>query len=59
MALRQYERLGLTKLSDDKYHLRYALTNKQKALLEIHGINEKEYEKLARNEAADLARECD
>ena len=59
MALRQYERLGLTKLSDDKYHLRYALTNKQKALLEIHGINEKEYEKLARNEAEDLARECD
>ena len=57
MALRQYERLGLTKLSDDKYHLRYALTSKQKALLEIHGINEKEYEKQARETAEDLTRD--
>ena len=54
MALRQYERLGLTKLSDDKYHLRYALTSKQKALLEIHGISEMEYEKQARKTAAEL-----
>ena len=57
IALRQYERLGLTKLSDGKYHLRYALTNKQKALLEIHGISEKEYEKLAREAAIDLTRD--
>lgn len=57
MALRQYERLGLTKLSDDKYHLRYGLTNKQKALLELHGISEQEYKKQARQTAADLTQE--
>ena len=58
MALRQHERLGLTKLSDDKYHLRYALTNKQKALLEIHGINEKEYEIQSKTSPGTTANHC-
>lgn len=56
MALRQYEKLGLIQLSDDKCHMRYALTNKQKALSEIHGIIELEYEKLAGKTAVELNR---
>lgn len=49
-VLREYERLGVTKLSDGKYHVRYRLTNKQKKILKVIGINEHEYIKFA-NEA--------
>ena len=44
-AIRQYERMGLTKLSDNKYHQRYSLTNKQKKLLEILELKESDYKK--------------
>lgn len=42
-VIREYERMTLTKLSDDKYHIRYNLTKKQKTVLEALGITEKEY----------------
>ena len=42
-VLRELERLGITKLSDNKYHIRYNLTNKQKRILKAVGITEKEY----------------
>ena len=42
-VIRQYERMGLTKLSDNKYHQRYKLTNKQKKLIEIVGLRESDY----------------
>ena len=42
------EKLGVTKLSDKKYHIRYKLTNKQKNILKQIGINEKEYIEFAR-----------
>ena len=29
-VIREYERLGITKLSDNKYHVRYSLTSRQK-----------------------------
>lgn len=47
-VLREYEKLGVTKLSDKKYHIRYKLTNKQKNILKQIGINEKEYIEFAR-----------
>ena len=43
-VLREYERLGITKLGDNKFHLRFLLTAKQKKLLKQLGITEKEYE---------------
>lgn len=42
-VLRKYEKIGLTKLSDHKYHVRYNLTNKQKKILKQFDINEKDY----------------
>lgn len=44
-VIRQYERMGLTKLSDNKYHQRYSLTNRQKKLIEIVGYKESDYTK--------------
>ncbi len=42
-TLRQIDRLGLTKLSDDKYHQRYLLTKKQKDILGVFEIHDKDY----------------
>lgn len=42
-VLKEFERLGITKLSDNKYHIRYKLTNKQKKILKAMGISEKGY----------------
>ena len=42
-VLREYERLGVTKLSDEKYHIRYSLTSKQKKVLGAIGLTEKNY----------------
>ena len=47
-AIREYERLGLTKLSDGEYHLRYKLTSKQKKLMKAIGKTEIEYQAFAR-----------
>lgn len=43
LILKQIDRLSLTRYSDEKYHLRYSLTKKQKDILKAIGINEKEY----------------
>lgn len=42
-VLREFERLGITKLSDNKYHIRYNLTNKQKRILQAMEISEQKY----------------
>ncbi len=42
-VLRECERLGITKLSDNKYYMRYSLTNKQKKILQALGITESRY----------------
>lgn len=42
-VLRELSKMKMTKLSDDRYHQRYALTNKQKKILEAMGTNEKAY----------------
>jgi transposase len=42
-VLREYDKIGVTKLSDNRYHVRYKLTKKQKAILKELGINETEY----------------
>ena len=42
-VLQQLERLGITKLSDNKYHQRYLLTKRQKDILNVFNINEKGY----------------
>ena len=42
-VIREYERLGITKLSDNKYHERYSLTSRQKKILGAVGITEKDY----------------
>lgn len=40
-VLKEIERLGLTKLSDEKYHMRYNLTKKQKQILkELKGVKQ-------------------
>ena len=44
-VIRQLERLGLTKLSDNKYHVRYNLTSRQKKLLELFELKESDYRK--------------
>lgn len=46
-VLREIDKLGLTKLSDDRYHLRYNLTGKQKKILKELGINEQQYKEFA------------
>lgn len=52
-VLREYERLGLIKLSDHKYYVRYKLINKQKIVLKQLNINEKKYLEFA-NEVTSL-----
>ncbi len=47
-VLRQYERIGLTKLSDDRYHIRYNLTKKQKQVIGIYGLKESDYKAFAK-----------
>lgn len=42
-VIREYERLGITELSDNKYHVRYSLTSRQKKILGAVGITEKDY----------------
>lgn len=42
-VLREYEKLGVTKLSDHRYHVRYRLTKKQKNILKELGISENDY----------------
>lgn len=42
-VLREYERLGVTRLSDHRYHVRYQLTKKQKMILKELDIDEKDY----------------
>lgn len=42
-VLRELERLGITKLSDNKYYTRYNLTNKQKRILQSLEISEQRY----------------
>ena len=46
-TLRQYERIGITKLSDDQYHIRYNLTKKQKQVIGIFGLKESDYKTFA------------
>lgn len=43
--IQQLERLGLTRLSDEKYHERYNLTSKQKRILSALEITENDYRK--------------
>lgn len=52
-VLRDYERLGVIKLADEKYHLRYRLTNKQKKILKVLGATEEEYKQFV-NEQMDV-----
>lgn len=42
-VIREYERLGITKLSDNKHHVRYSLTSRQKKILGAVGVTEKDY----------------
>lgn len=42
-VIREYEKMGVTKLSDEKYHIRYKLTNKQKKIIKELGLKEKDY----------------
>ena len=43
--VQQLERLGLTRLSDEKYHERYNLTSRQKKILNALEIKEVDYHK--------------
>lgn len=52
-VLKDYERLGVIKLADEKYHIRYRLTNKQKKILKAVGATEEEYRKFV-NEQMDM-----
>ena len=42
-VIREYERLGIKKLSDNKYHVRYSLTSRQKKILVAVDVTEKDY----------------
>ena len=54
-VLKEVDKLRIVKLSDEKYHVRYNLTKKQKTILkEIDGATEKEYIAYARNIIASL-----
>lgn len=44
-VLRELDKLMITKLSDEKYHQRYALTKKQKEILKALGIPTENYER--------------
>ena len=46
--IQQLERMGITRLSDEKYHERYTLTSKQKKILNALGLSEKEYHKFVK-----------
>lgn len=47
--IRTLETMGVTKMSDDKYHLRYQLTSKQKKILKQFDLDGKSYETFAEN----------
>lgn len=53
-VLREYERLGVTRLSDHRYHVRYQLTKKQKMILKELDIDEKDYIAFANEITASL-----
>lgn len=53
-VLREYERLGVTRLADHRYHVRYRLTNRQKTILKELDINEKDYLLFANEVTASL-----
>lgn len=42
-VLRELDRLSITKMSDEKYHIRYQLTKTQKKILKAFDATEKEY----------------
>lgn len=42
-VIREYERLGIKKLSDNKYHVRYSLTSRKKKILVAVDVTEKDY----------------
>lgn len=46
-VLQEMNRLRLVKLGDEKYHLRYVLTKKQKTILKALGNSEEEYYKFS------------
>lgn len=48
-VLREIQKLSVTKLSDNKYHLRYNVTGKQKRILNQLNISCSEYEKQAKS----------
>ena len=52
--IRTLETMGVTKLSDDKYHLRYQLTSKQKKILKQFDLDGKSYEVFAREQLVKL-----
>ena len=52
--IRTLENLGVTKLSDDRYHLRYQLTSKQKKILKQFGMDESAYKSFANRLSAKL-----
>ena len=52
--IRTLENLGVTKLSDDRYHLRYQLTSKQKKILKQFGMDESAYKNIANRLSAKL-----
>ena len=54
MIVREIDRLRVTKLSDNRYHLRYNLTAKQKKILKAFEAEEKEYLTFA-NKVKDLS----
>ena len=53
-VLQQIDRVGLTKLSDNKYHVRYKLTNKQKMIMNAFEIKENEYNEFAKEEKSQI-----
>lgn len=53
-VLRDYEKLGVIRLSDQRYHVRYRLTNRQKTILKELGIDENDYLAFAKEITASL-----
>lgn len=53
-VLRDYEKLGVIRLSDQRYHVRYRLTNRQKTILKELGIDENDYLAFAKEITAPL-----
>lgn len=48
--MREYEKIGVKKANDGRYRLRYALSSKQKKILKVLGISEKDYKEFARQQ---------